>query len=438
MSPGDTIVAPATPFGFSGVAVIRISGPKALLFAQKVTQKKKLKDRSATLVGFFNKKRERLDQTLITQFSAPASYTGEDMVEVSCHGNPVIVDGIVSTFLSCGARLADPGEFTYRAFINGKMDLVQAEGVSALIKAKTIESAKEQQKIINGELSNNINKLRRDIINLVSFLEYQMDISEENLSPKEQHEVSEKMQSLRKACLALSKTFVRGKMLNLGVTTVITGPPNVGKSSLLNTLCGENLAIVSAEPGTTRDVIKSELVIDGVPFVFLDTAGIRKARSPIEKEGVARAKKFKEKADLIIRVSDDPGAQHSTTSAQPCVLVVNKADLHEKKPKKTIIHISCKNKTGIEELILKIKKEMRLDSISSDLPLLSTQRQNTAIKLCSKNIKNALVLCKKSGFELELIAFELRSAIDALDVLLGKTTPEDIINNIFNNLCVGK
>ena len=438
MNSGDTIVAPATPLGFSGLAVVRVSGPSAFKFAEIATHKKILKNRSATLVTFYNKKGEKIDRAVITRFVAPASYSGEDMVEISSHGNPTIVDAVVSTFCSLGARLADPGEFTYRAFINGKMDLVQAEGVAALIKSKTIESVKEQQKIISGSLSKQINKLRLKLVDLVSFLEYQMDISEEDLSAKEQKNVPKKIRALHKEALVLSNTFIRGKMLNLGVTAVITGPPNVGKSSLLNALCGESRAIVSPEPGTTRDIVRSEMVLGGVPFVFLDTAGIRVAKSAIEQEGVARAKKLKEKADLIISVSDDPQAQTNKTGSQPHIFVVNKSDLHSKKPNKAIIHISCKNKTGLEVLLLEIKSALKIGPISSDASLLSTPRQSAAINACAKSLERAQNVCKTVGLELELVSFELRSGINALDVLLGKTTPEDIINNIFNNLCVGK
>ena len=438
MISGDTIVAAATPLGFSGVAVIRVSGPLAFKISRKITHQNKTNNRVATLRTLFNLDGEKLDRGILTCFASPASYTGEDTLEVSSHGNPTIIDNIISTICSLGARLAEPGEFTYRAFINGKMDLVQAEGVASLIRSKTLEGVREQQKIIGGQLSAEINKIRKTLIDVVSTLEYQMDISEEDLNMGVQISAQKVLKGLQKKSLEMSKTFRMGKMLNLGVTVVITGPPNVGKSSLLNSLCGDNKAIVSPLPGTTRDVISAELVLEGVPLVFFDTAGIRKTKNRVEKEGVSRALIQKKQADIIISVSDNPLEEIDHVGDQLCVFVLNKADLHTEPAPKTVIHISCKNKTGIKELLLEIKNKLQIHPVSSDVSLLSTPRQQLSIKLCAEHLDRADELFTETGVELELLSLELRGGVEALDVLLGKTTPDDIINNIFNSLCVGK
>jgi len=438
MSSGDTIVAAATPLGFSGVAVLRVSGPLAFKIAKKITHRNKTMNRMATLVNIYGKEDERLDQAIITLFASPFSYTGEDTVEVSSHGNPAIVEAIIAIICFHGARIAEPGEFTYRSFINGKIDLIQAEAVASLIKSKSIQGAKEQQKILDGQLSKGVNKIRDDLIDLVSTFEYQLDISEEDVAPSFEANAKQALNKLHKKTEKMSNTFSMGKMLNYGVSVVLTGPPNVGKSSLLNYICGEEKAIVSSSPGTTRDVVGAELILDGVPLRFFDTAGIRDAIEPIEKEGVSRAVAYKEKADLVISVSDTPQHELERDEEQPCVFVLNKADLHREAPPKPVIHISCKKKTGLDLLLLEIKRSLNLHPLSSEVALLSTPRQQAAVRACSEHLVRAKNLFVASGFELELLSLELRGAIEALDVLLGKTTPEDIINNIFKSLCVGK
>ncbi len=438
MSSGDTIVAAATPLGFSGVAVIRISGPLAFEVAKKITHRDKTIDRMASLVNIYETGGEKLDESLITLFTAPASYTGEDTVEVSSHGNPAIVDAIIATICSHGARIAEPGEFTYRSFINGKIDLIQAEAIASLIRSKSIEGAKEQQKILGGQLSKDINKIRQSLIDIVSSFEHQLDISEEDVAPQYEKEAKKTLLSLHKDVQKISNTFSMGKMLNLGVNIVLTGPPNVGKSSLLNYVCGEEKSIVNPSPGTTRDAVEAELILEGVPLRFFDTAGIRDAPGSIEKEGVSRALAHKEKADLVISVSDTPQLGLETKTDQPCIFVLNKADLHDETPAEPIIHISCKYKTGANSLLLEIKKKLGLFPLSSEVSLLSTPRQQIAVNVCKEHLVRAVALFTNSKPELEILSLELRGGINALDALLGKTTPEDIINNIFKSLCVGK
>lgn len=439
MSSSDTIVAAATPFGYSGVAIVRISGPQSFKIGQKLTKKPFFKPRLATLSSLYDLNDNVIDTSLLTAFKSPSSYTGENTLEISCHGNPALIAILISTICSLGARPADAGEFTFRAFINGKIDLIQAEGVASLIHAKSLENIRIQQNVVSGDFSSRIALIRNKIINLLSTLEYEMDISEEDIDPSLHKDLFDKHSDLLEELSLLANSFAMGGLLNSGIRVVITGPPNVGKSSLLNFISGTSRAIVSKTPGTTRDLVDVELLISGVPIKFVDTAGIRKSKNTVEEEGVRRALLEKKRADLVLSVSDNPSLKPKKNPEKPTLYIVNKSDLHAKtKTSKPVIHISCKKKQGLKTLISAIKKTLKLVPIHSDSVYLSTPRQNRAILSCKNSLSRASVLIKSKNLELELLSFELREAIDALDSLFGKTTPNDIINNIFSTLCVGK
>ena len=439
MIPGDTIVAAATPFGYSGVALVRISGPDALVYAKRATGLSEPVERRATRVSFYDNDRVVIDNLIITSFRGPRSYTGEDVVEVSCHGNPAIIEAIVSTISSYGARFANPGEFTLRAFLNGKIDLLQAEATASLIYSKSVENAKNQQKIISGQLSKKLNAVRKTIIDNLSFLEHQMDISDEDLDPVFLTSLLTVLKKTQKELTVIAGSFSAGRLLNYGARVVITGPPNVGKSSLLNRLSGSNRAIVSDQPGTTRDLLDVELVLSGVPVRFIDTAGIRAGGGAVEREGVARAKSSKKEADLVLYVTDDIAFKTVAKPETPTLFVLNKADLHANQAVgENIIHISCLNKSGLGSLLNKIKLQLKINQVSSQNTYLSTPRQHQAVSLCASSLRSAAKLLSGGSADLELLAFELRAGLDALDLLLGKTTADDILNNIFGSLCVGK
>ena len=439
MIPGDTIVAAATPFGYSGVALVRISGPDALVYAKRATGLRDPVERRATRACFYDKDRVVIDNLIITSFRGPRSYTGEDVVEVSCHGNPAIIEEIVSTISSYGARFASPGEFTLRAFLNGKIDLLQAEATASLIYSKSVENAKNQQKIISGHLSKKLNVVRKTIIDNLSFLEHQMDISDEDLDPAFLASLPTVLKKTQKELTVIAGSFSAGRLLNYGARVVIAGPPNVGKSSLLNCLSGSNRAIVSDQPGTTRDLLDVELVLSGVPVRFIDTAGIRAGGGAVEREGVARAKSSKKEADLVLYVTDDVKFKSVAKPETPTLFVVNKADLHANQSVGVnIIHISCLNKSGLGSLLNKIKLQLKINQVSSQNTYLSTPRQHQAVSLCASSLRSAARLLSGGSADLELLAFELRAGLYALDLLLGKTTADDILNNIFGSLCVGK
>ncbi|MEA1881789.1 MAG: tRNA uridine-5-carboxymethylaminomethyl(34) synthesis GTPase MnmE [Candidatus Marinimicrobia bacterium] len=439
MNAGDTIVAPATPFGYSGIAVIRISGPKAFPILTKLSGEKHFANRLATLLWLKDRRGYLIDQCLATIFNGPNSYTGEDVVEISSHGNPSIIENIVDAACDCGSRLAEAGEFTRRAFFNGKMDLLQAEAVASLIHSKSVENTRCQQKILQGSLSNLLNNLRGKMINILSGLEYQLDLSEEDLTGEENKTISKKINTILSIIKTFKETFYLGRLINRGATVVIAGEPNVGKSTLLNCLAGSNRAIVSDVPGTTRDTIEVELLMGGAPVLFVDTAGIRNAENSVEKAGVSRALKSVENADLIISLIDKPGSKHLIQTKKPLLKVFNKCDLYaEKQNDSNIIHISSKENTGIGVLKKAVSRALGINKISTEAMYLSTSRQYHAINRCATALNDAQGLASCKNIDIELLAFELRIALDAVDSILGKTSPDDILNHVFGTLCVGK
>ena len=438
MTTGDTIVAPATPFGYSGIAVIRISGPNSFNYLSALSGKKQLNDREATLSSLKDGSGSQIDRCLFTAFFGPRSYTGEDLVEISTHGNPAVVEDVVNAFCSLGARPANAGEFTKRAFLNGKMDLLQVEAVASLIHSKSAESARCQQKILKGSLSVIIHEIRDRLISLLSRFEYQMDISEEDSVPGENRSAFKELTSILVVIDRFKNNFYLGRLLNRGASVVIVGKTNVGKSTLLNLFAGSSRAIVSDIPGTTRDTVEVELLMGGAPVLFIDTAGIRESDDIIEKMGVARAKDQINNADLILSLTDKPHSKHLSHNKTPVLKVVNKSDTNRTKTDDGVIHISAKNNSGVALLKKEISVALGINKISTEEMYLSTSRQHRAIKRCSSSIKKALALSKHNTVDLELLSFEVRASLDSIDTILGKTSSEDILNHVFSTLCVGK
>ena len=435
----DTIVAPTTPYGHSGVANIRISGSDALNILSKLSGGQVFSSRCVTLSSLKDRDENFIDRCLVTLFRGPESYTGEDVVEISSHGNPAIVDAFVNAICECGGRIAEPGEFTRRAFINGKMDLVQAEAVAAIIHSKSIESSRSQQKILGGSLSKILTSLQTSISNLLSRVEHQLDVSEEDVSISEKKTQSSLLGEDITTVKRLKGPYTLGRLLNYGATAVIVGETNVGKSTLLNCLSGSDRAIVSNIPGTTRDSIEVELLLGGVPVLFIDTAGFRTTQDIIEKEGVNRTYRHIEAADLIISLTDNPGKKHFKKSDKPTINVLNKQDLRDKKTNNSrVIHISSKKEIGIGILKNRVMRELGVNNISTEMTYLSTSRQYLAIKECSAALDRANSLNALSAFDCELFSFEIRSSLDAIDAILGKTSPDDILNHVFATMCVGK
>ena len=331
----DTIVAPATPFGYGGIAVIRLSGPSSKNIARAITflsgeKKSPFKPRQATHVLIAEKNGKTFDEGLITFFKSPTSYTGEDSFEISCHGNPTIVHKIIGRCCEEGARVAEPGEFTRRSFINGKIDLLQAESVSSLIYSKSYESAALNHRILRGKLSDQIRKIKEKLVSLLTQVEFELDFSEEDLQPKLRNDILSKMIIIQNTTKNLLNTRKEGRLLMDGAIVVIAGKPNVGKSTLLNSLTETDRAITSPTPGTTRDSIEVPLLLSGVPVRFFDTAGIRRGAADVEREGIRRTKKLTQKADIVLSLYEhhkDSTHKHKAAYVQPSIHIINKTDL---------------------------------------------------------------------------------------------------------------
>lgn len=446
----DTIVAPATPYGIGGIAVVRLSGPQSLLIVNKLINNNHLglKPRYATLVNIQDEDGVVIDESVVTFFKAPNSYTGEDSIEISCHGSPVVVDKIISTCCLFGARIAEPGEFTKRAFINGKMDLVQAEAVASLIHSQSEESSRLNLRLLHGELSKKLNAFRQSLIDAISKVEFELDISEDELQPDLNNQVSSLVKKQIKQIQALLSSYKQARLLNRGALVVIAGSPNVGKSTLLNTLSETDRAITNSLPGTTRDAINVPLILDGVPINLVDTAGIRQTSEGIEREGVNRTFNYLKKADLIILVHDPELIETlygDYPNNVPVLEIMNKVDLLTKTELESTqrthsnrLFLSAKTGFNIELLKQQIKASLGISSSLSDNITITTSRQQRALKHCFDKLNATVELLNSPRCAYELVSIELREALDAIGLILGKTTPDDILNNIFNQFCVGK
>ena len=437
----DTIVAPATPPGYGGVSIVRISGRDALNIGRSISGKTLLKNRYTTLANLLDEKNLTIDSVLLTYFKGPGSYTGEDIIEISCHGNPIIVDRIISVVLSRGARLANPGEFTMRAFLNGKLDLVQAESVGSLIGSRSKRATELSNKILSGALSNKLLKIKDNLIGSLSFLEFEFDISEDTLINKNTlKELNNDIKNNIIACNELLSTYAEGALYNNGARVVICGEPNVGKSTLLNALLDKDRAITSDVPGTTRDSIESNILLSGIPVVLIDTAGIRTSVDDVESSGIKRTINEIKKANLIINLfSGDTQPVEYTDDSDRSLFVFNKNDVFKNNRHDIgAISISALNKTGIEKLKTEIfNKLVENNSSTSDI-ILTTRRQYNSIKQCKESLESGLSILCFAEPELELVAFELRDSINHIDTLLGKTSVDDILNRVFSSFCVGK
>ena len=440
MNHGDaTFVAPATPYGHSGIALIRLNGPEATTIINTISKGAALKSRTPTLLRLYDSNGDTLDRCLATYYKNPKSYTGDDLVEISCHGNPSLVDMIMELILENGARLAEPGEFTKRAFINGKIDILQAEAVGALIKSKTETAAKIHTNTLNGTLSSSIKSISDQIIAQLSSIEHAIDISEDEIKQSFYTLCSDSIADIIKKIDKLLSTFSAGKLINDGIRVVITGKPNVGKSTLLNYLSGFDRAIVSSEPGTTRDIIEALMVIDGVPIKYIDTAGVHATEDKIEKMGIDKTNREIKFADLVLHITDDPETNKLEKFSAPTIHILNKIDLHKIVNKNdSIIHISAKTGKNVDILLKKIKKTLSIKPISTATPHLTTKRQQQALVQSIDASRRAYGLMGVKAPNMELVAFELRTALDEIEALLGKTSPDDILNHVFDNLCVGK
>ncbi len=453
MRSADTIVAAATPYGFGGISVVRMSGADSKTIIESLSLSKKHKPvfqhKKVTLVRILDNNRVPFEEGLVTYFKKPFSYTGENVVEISCHGNPSIVNKIISVCCDSGARIAEHGEFTKRAFLNGKLDLIQAESVASLIQSKTDVGASLNFKILDGGLSKTMGELKESLVSLLSKIEFELDVNEEDLQPNLEKETLRFLDTCESLLNKAASNHSSYRMLNEGANVVICGRPNVGKSTLLNLLSGSNRAITSPQPGTTRDTIESSIVLGGYPVKLIDTAGFRSSKDEIEIEGIARTEQNISKADCVLALTSvdcDLTPPPFDCEKNTMIYVINKSDLCTpvslgllKKNYPDACVLSAKSSDGIENLLRVIKNKLgRAPSLGSSVPLV-TSRQNQIVKNvlhCINGAKKLISASDKSPYE--LIAFELRDALGYLDLIMGETITDDILDRVFSDFCVGK
>ncbi len=445
----DTIAAISSPFGEGAIAVIRTSGPAARNIAATAFRGRadlnSCPPRTAHLGSIVGADGILIDHVLATVFSAPASYTGEDLVEIACHGGILVTREVFSRILECGARPADTGEFTRRAFLNGKLDLTQAEAVMDLIRARTdlaLRSAAEQ---LEGTLGRDLNSLRAQLLAALAHVEAYIDFPEEDIGTASSDEIAHRLRSALTEITRLLDTATHGRVLRDGLRTVIAGPPNAGKSSLLNILLGFERAIVNESAGTTRDTIEEILDIKGIPVRLTDTAGIRESHDTVEREGIARTESALKSADLVIALCDGstpPDGSHPFDFSPnlAVIRVLNKTDLGIHPTWRQVAYdlaISCSSRQGIGHLSQAIADRALGSSTTAVNPVAINARHQSCLKRAATALGDALASLE-SSLPPELTAIEIRSALDAVGEIVGKTDTEEILGEIFSSFCIGK
>ncbi len=453
----DTIAAISTPIGEGGLAVIRLSGPQALAIADACFHPGGNSSVVPTAApthtihyGHVVRGERVIDEVLVSVLRAPRTFTREDVVEISCHGGLLASKEVLDTVLAAGARLAEPGEFTKRAFLSGRLDLAQAEAVADLIHARTdlaLSAANEQ---LAGKLSQRINELRDGLVATLAHVEAYIDFPDEDIAPDTLEKLLQRMSDAVGFIDRLLRTANEGQILRRGVRAAIIGRPTAGKSSLLNHLLGHERAIVSPIPGTTRDTIEETANIRGLPIVFIDTAGLREAGDELEAEGIRRSHASLQKAELILHVVDASEPLHATDANQlgefpekKRIVVLNKADLTPvlKLPVEiavSTVPVSCKTAQGIEELKDAIKGRLWSGVISGEsLQVMINSRHQDALRRGREGLERTIAGLRE-GIPIDLAAFDLRVAVNAIGEVVGKTTTEDILNSIFSQFCLGK
>ena len=447
----DTIVALATPAGVGAISIVRISGPKAFIVADKffIGKIKIINAVSHTLHygNITNHDGQHIDDVLISVFRAPNSYTGEDSVEISTHGNPFITQKLIELLISeLDVRLAEPGEFTKRAFLNNRIDLTKAEAVADVINSRTEASFRGARNQLNGLLSSKVNDLRSQLLNSSSFIELELDFAEEDIEFVNQDELLRRIDSIIIEIDTLLESYEFGRVIRDGVNVAIVGKPNVGKSSLLNYILKESRAIVSEIPGTTRDVIREEVSIDGILFRLYDTAGIRFSEDTIEKEGIFRSQETVRSADVVIYLEDVKQGESkelfvdllNLTSPDKIIKVLNKIDFKIESKLISDVKISAKTGEGIDELFSRLKERtLGSSNYTEKTAIVTNLRHHNCLKKSRENLINAResILKKMSG---EFISVDLRNAEMNLAEIIGEVTSDDILNNIFMKFCIGK
>lgn len=451
----ETICGISTPIGIGAISVIRVSGKNSIKIVEKIfSPREKLKkaERDSVIHGYIKDPEceKTLDEVLLFVFKQPASYTGENMVEISTHGGIVIPQKVVRLLIQNGARMAERGEFTRRRFLNGKMNLLEAEAILNVIQAKTEKGLLIAEENLNGKLNTKIEKLKKEFLELKTIIEANLDFAETDMLSFDAHELLKMIKSLKKRLEDMVVSYTRGRILMDGFRLAIVGKPNVGKSSLFNTILQEDKAIVTEIPGTTRDLLEGIIDLEGYPVILHDMAGIRTSNSKVERIGVDKALGMVRRSDGILFVLDgseciDKADKEifKTIANRPFISVMNKADL--KKGVKDIpfsgqvVWVSAKEHSGIEKLnktIVTLIEEIIPDYKEEGVTC-TTERQREKIMVAIDSLDRALKVISE-GKDLELLAFDIDEAINSLKELTGEITSEDILDSIFSSFCIGK
>lgn len=461
--PEDTIVAIASAQGIGAIGLIRVSGSDAFGIVQQVFKGKQLEQQLSHTVhyGHIVDENKVVDEVMVTIFKSPKSFTTEDSVEISCHGSMYIQSEIVRLLVQKGARLAAPGEFTLRAYLNGRIDLAQAEAVGDMIAAQNSSQLELAIHQMRGGLSRKLNELREKLLNFISLIELELDFGEEDVEFADRSELDERIREMMSFIQPMIDSFRLGNAIKNGIPVAIVGRPNAGKSSLLNALLEEDRAIVSDIAGTTRDTIEEEIHIKGISFRFIDTAGIRQTEDVIEKIGIEKAKQTIEKATLVIYIFDSSELSIeelnkdfqmlATHNAQAQILVIaNKTDKLKDEQLQTLTHFLEEKKTSYLTISLKeaqhrdtekIRAElydiMHLETLGASSTIISNLRHHESLKRSLESLEQSLALLrsKTSG---DILSFELRRAIDAIGDITGTISNDEVLGNIFGKFCIGK
>ena len=456
----DTIAAISTPPGRGGIGIVRLSGPdSASIAAQLVRLRQPLDPGRVRLAEVLDESTDQqIDQAMVTLFAAPHSYTGDDLIEIAAHGSPVVLDLLLRRSLSLGARLAEPGEFTQRAFLAGKLDLTQAEAVRDLIEAQTLTQARQAASQMGGALSSRVAPIKQSLVELIALLEAGIDFGEDDVDVTPQAEIARRINELLPPVLALESSFARGRIVHDGLTMAIVGRPNAGKSSLFNRLVERDRAIVTAIPGTTRDLVTERISLDGIPLELVDTAGLRDTLEEIEQLGIERSRQALADAAIVLIVLDATQPLNheernllAAVQDRSALIAINKSDLAADPQGQRILHTdksaanefhlpiiptSALTGDGIATLREKIL-ELATGGAAAEPGLLTNLRQQQTIVAARAALLDSL-RANETGIPHEMILLDLYRALWALDSLTGQTTPDDILNLIFTTFCIGK
>jgi len=449
----DTIAAISTALGVGAISIIRVSGPQAISIVNSIFHGRNLNEVASHTInyGYIEDHNEKIDEVLVSVMREPKTFTKEDVVEINCHGGIATTQKVLEILLNNGCRLAEPGEFTKRAFLNGRIDLVEAEGIMNLIEAKTDQARDMAIHQVNGRVSKTIKALRQDIIELLANIEVNIDYPEyEDIEQVTINQLSSKTAIVKEQIKKIISESENSKLIKEGIKTVIVGRPNVGKSSILNMLIAEDKAIVTEIEGTTRDIVEGNLNIDGIMLNIIDTAGIRETENIVEKIGVNKSLELIDEADLILFVlnnnqelTDEDKLIFDKIKDKNYIAIINKTDLENKLDIKDlnieqIVYMSAINNQGMEELKQKIKELFNLEKITTaDFTYLTNAYSISLLKKCL-NIISDIEIGIKNNNPVDMIEIDIKSIWSILGTIIGETYEEELINQLFSQFCLGK